>query len=58
MKFLYSIYLIGFNINAYIAPIHLAVEKGNFEIVKLLISKQEIDVNIQLMISYLIANTI
>ena len=49
---------IGFSFKIYIAPIHLAVEKGNVEIVKMLISKQDIDLNIQRIVSSLIVNPI
>lgn len=51
-------FFIGFTFKTYIAPIHLAVEKGNVEIVKMLISRSDIDINIQRMISFFIVNTI
>ena len=39
--------IISFNKNEQKAVLHLAVEKGNLEIIKLLLKKEDIDVNIE-----------
>ena len=39
--------IISFNKNEQKAVLHLAAEKGNLEIIKLLLKKEDIDVNIE-----------
>lgn len=42
----------------YVTPLYVAVKKGNIEIVKLLISRKELDVNMKSEIDYIFSNKI
>lgn len=47
-------YLNGIVILFYYAPLHIAVEEGSIEIVKLLLSMPQININLQTIFSFFI----